>query len=304
MKIGQQILRIAYLAAFAPALAAASDNAPAFGFAADAGYQYDSNVNVAEIDTSTGQSDSALLLNAGVSASLPLTGKLDFKLSYDYGQTSYRQFAEFDLAIHHGQGALAFGIGSFDTALTLDSFAVRLGGEPFLDINLVSPSVARLFGESLYLWAAFTRADRQYAAAAERNAKNDEMRADAYLLFDGMQRFLSAGYTRNREDAFDAELDYAADRAMLAYGHRVDLGMLPLDLKARLQFEQRTYANVTEAIEVPRRDRRLRAGVSAAVPLSEHFVLKSEVEYATNHSNLAAARFDETVCSLTLAVAF
>jgi hypothetical protein len=304
MKIGQPILNLAWLAAFAPALAAAGDNTPEFGFAADAGYQYDSNVNVAEIDTSTGQSDSALLLNAGVNASLPLTGKLDFKLAYDYGQTSYRQFEEFDLAIHHGQGALAYGIAGFDTALTLDRYAVRLGGEPFLGINQVSPSVARLFGEKLYLRAAFTRADKQYAATAERNATNDEIRADAYILFDGMQRYLSLGYTRNTEDALDAELDYAADRAMLAYGHRVDLGTLPLDLKTRLQFEQRTYANVTEAIDVPRRDRRLRAGVSAAVPLSEHFVLKSEVEYAANHSNLATARYDEFVCSATLAVAF
>ncbi len=304
MKNQYRFLAIAWIAASLPALSGASENGLELGFDASAGYQFDSNVNVAEIDTSTGESDSAILLHAGVNGALPVTSKLAFNLVYDYSQTSYRQFSDFDIALHHAQATLNYGIAGLDTAVSLDRFAARLGRERFLDINQVSPSVAHLFGETVYLRAAFTRADKNYAEAVSRNAINDAVRADAYFLFDGMKHYLSLGYDTNREDALDAELDFKGTRSMLAYGHRIELGSLAVDLKARLQFETRDFANVTETIDERRRDKRLRAGFSALVPLSEYFVLSSEVEYANNRSNLATADFDETLYTISLMLDF
>lgn len=304
MKTQYQILTIAWLAAMLPGPSGAGETGAEFGFDASAGYQYDSNVNVAEIDTSTGESDSAILLSAGVNGSLPITSKLAFNFAYDYSQTSYRQFADFDVAIHHAQAALAYGIAGLDTGVSLDRYSARLGRERFLDITQVSPSVARLFGESLYLRAAYTRAEKGYAEAVNHDAVNDAVRADAYFLFDGMHRYLSLGYDANREDALDAELDYKGSRSMLAYGHRIELGSLAVDLKTRLQFENRDFANVTETIDERRRDQRMRAGFSALATLSEYFALTGEVDYARNRSNLATADFDETVYTISLALDF
>lgn len=60
-----------------------------------------------------------------------------------------------------------------------------------------------------------------------------------------------------------------------------------------LQFENRDYANISESIGAPRSDQRFRAGVNAAIPISQHFSLNGEVTRANHVSNLDAADFDE-----------
>jgi hypothetical protein len=166
MKMQNRILATALM--LLPALPVmAGEKGPDFGFKASAGYQYDSNVNVAELDTNTGEADSALLLNAGVDAALPLTKNLSFNVGYDYSQTSYQEFPAFDVAMHHGLAELAYDIAGFNTGLTFDRFDVRLDGDRFLEIDQVSPSVARLFGETFYLRGAFTRAGKRYANAGK-----------------------------------------------------------------------------------------------------------------------------------------
>ena len=287
-----------------PLLSIASDNSPDFDFDTSVGYQYDSNVNVAEIDANTGEADSALLLSAGLGAALPLSNSVSLRLGYDYSQTSYREFSDFDLSIHHGRAELAWRVAGFDTALSADRLAVALGGEAFMNIAQVSPSIARLFGNKFYVRSAYTRSRKDYAASTARNSRNDAVRADAYLLFDGMNRYLSAGFQSDSEDALDAEFDYRAKRLMLAYGHRVELGRMQVGLKARLQAENRDYAGVSEFIGGRRHDRRFRAGLSAAIPFSENVVLKADLEYADNTSNLDTANFDEAIYAVNLAVNF
>jgi hypothetical protein len=305
MKIQYPILATALMALLLPGLPAkAGEKGPDFGFNASAGYQYDSNVNVAELDTNTGEADGALLLSAGVNAALPLTKNLSFNVGYDYSQTSYREFPAFDVAMHHGLAEFAYDVAGFNTALTFDRFDVRLDGDRFLEIDQVSPSVARLFGESFYLRGAFTRAGKRYASANNRDADNDSVRADAYLLFDGMNRYLSFGYRVDSEDALDAELDFDGNRAMLAYGHRIELGSLSVETKTRVQYENRDYVNVTASIGERRHDQRLRAGFSAEIPVTEYFSIESDVEYADNRSNLVSAAFDEMVYGVKLALDF
>ena len=286
------------------ATAEAKERAPEFGFEAGAGYQYDSNVSLAEIDQNTGEADSALLLNAGVNASLPIAGKLAFNIGYDYAQTSYRQFSQFDLALHHGNAELALGVAGFDTSVTLDRFDARLDHGKFLDITQVSPAVGRLFGERFYLRGAYVHADKSYAESETRNALNEAIRADAYLLIDGMKRYLSFGYRVDAEDAIDDELDFDGNRAMLAYGHRIELGRVDLGVKATLQYENRDYLHVTESIGERRRDQRLRASLNTTVQLTEYFAITGSADYADNRSNLASAAFDEMVYTLGLNLEF
>jgi hypothetical protein len=277
---------------------------PEFDFSASAGYQYDSNVNLSEIDENTGEADNALLLAAGANAMLPISKILSFRLGYDYAQTSYREFTDYDTAIHHGMAELSLNLAGFDTAVTLDHFDARVDSEGFLDITQLTPSIARLFADSFYLRGAFTRADKSYATDAIRNARNDAYRADAYVLFDGMKRYLSIGYRIDSEDAVSGDLDYDGNRSMLAYGHRVELGSLELGLRGSVQLENRNYLNVTESIGSLRRDKRLRAGISAELQVSEHFGIDGEIEYSDNQSNLDSANFDENVYALNLTLEF
>ena len=286
-----------------PAVAAA-ESTPTFGFDAGVGYQYDSNVNIAQLDSNTGEADSALTYELGLDGDIPVTDKLSLNIGYGYTRTAYQEFSEFDLGLHQGTAQLGYRIGHFDTAIALRQFVVMLDNERFMDIRQVSPSVSRLFGESFYLRAAYTSAEKTYEENVERDAVNDAIGADAYFLLDGMKQYVAIGIEAASENARDAELDYDGTRLKATYGHQLQWLSRDLEFKARVQVENRDYANVTESIGAPRRDERFRASLSAGLPLSETFSLEGEAAYGDNASNLDSAAYDETVFSVNLTAAF
>lgn len=284
--------------------AAAGESKPTFGFDAGIGYQYDSNVNIAQLDTNTGEADTALTYELGLDGNIPITDKLTLNIGYGYTKTAYQDFSEFDLGLHQGSAQLGYRIGRFDTAIALRHFVVMLDNDRFMNIRQVSPSVSRLFGESFYLRAAYTNAEKTYEENFERDAVNDAIGADAYFLLDGMKRYVAIGIEAASENALDAELDYDGMRLKATYGHQVQWLSRELDFKARVQVEDRDYANVTETIAAPRHDERFRASLSAGLPLSETFSLEGEAAYADNASNLDSAAYDETVFSVNFTAAF
>lgn len=283
-------------------IAAAAD--PDFGFEASAGYEYDSNVNVAQTDTNTGEADTATLLRVAFDAKIPAGERVVFRGSYDFSRTAYEEFSAFDIDLHHAFAEAAVRLGGIDLSVNAERFEALLDGEQFLQIDQVTPAVSKLFGSRIYLRGAYTRADKQYDTSPERNAINDAFRADVYLLFDGMERYLSLAVVTSSEDAVEEALAYDGLRAQLTYGHRLGFGPLELDLKARLQTEQRDYLGVTEAIGTMRRDDRLRAGVSASIPLGPYFEITGDIERLDVASNLDTAAYDETRFGLKLAASF
>lgn len=298
--IPQKALPLLFASLTLSTVAIADDAKPGFDARAAVGYQYDSNVSLTELDTNTGQADNATLLALDLDASLPVAKSLDLKLGYGYTQTRHQEFSEFDTAMHRLQAEGIYRIGEFDTGLAIRHFGVRLDDHRFLDISQVSPNVARLFGKSLYVRAAYTDSEKTYADRPQRNASGDAVDLDVYLLLDGMRRFLSFGYTVNSEDATDAELDFDGSRARLAYGHKFDR----LQLKARLQYDERDYANVTESIDERRRDTKFRAGMNANFSLTEKFKIETNAQYVDTVSNLDSANFDEVIYDVSLVAEF
>ncbi|MGB5579549.1 MAG: surface lipoprotein assembly modifier [Woeseia sp.] len=294
-----QTIKAMFVATLLVCQADAADKAQ-FDFRAAAGYHYDSNVSVSELDTNTGEADNALLLDLGVDASLPVTDALSFKFGYGYAQTSYQDFSEFDTAIHRLQGDLLYRVGGFDTGLALRHFGARLDNDRFLDIRQVSPSVARLLGKKVYLRGAYTNSEKQYADREARDATNDALDLDVYLLLDGMQRYLSFSYRVDSEDAAADELDFDGNRARLSFGQRFD----KLELKARAQLEERDYSKLNEEIGAQRRDRKFRAGLNANYAISDMFSIEGEAQFSDTASNLASADFDEMTYSINLAAEF
>jgi hypothetical protein len=282
--------------------ARAEVDGPRLGVNASAGYRYDSNVDIATTDTNTGETDTALSLNLGIDGAIPLGDRLSLGLNYGYMSTAYATFSSFDLAIHHARAALRYEVAGFDSALSFDRFAARVDGGQFLDIRQASPSLARLIGQKLYLRGSFTRAEKDFAGNPGRDAFNDAIRGDAYILIDGMERYVGLAYRIASEDAKAAEFDYEGSEAKITYAHRLQVRHMKLDWKTYLQVEHRDYAGAPEPDTAPRRDDRLRAGMSAAIPVSERIALKGELEYGANHSSFAAADFDEVVLGISVAV--
>ncbi|MEQ8204793.1 MAG: surface lipoprotein assembly modifier [Woeseia sp.] len=271
-----------------------------FSVNAKAGYQYDSNVSIRELDENTGQADNALLLELGIDSRVPLSHSLSINAGYRYSQSAYQQFSEFDTALHQLHAEARYRIAGFDTGLALRHFAAGLDGDRFLDIRQVSPSVARLLGNKLYLRGAYTQASKTYADHESRNADNNASDVDAYFLLDGMRHYLAFGYRLEHEDAMNPELDFAGDRLKLGYGRQFE----QVHIKALLALENRDYRNVTESLGIARRDERLRASMEASLPVGQHFSFGLKAQYVEIDSNLESARVAETTYNASLSASF
>jgi hypothetical protein len=275
-----------------------------FAFEATAGVESDSNVGIVELDDTSGEADRATLLTAGAKLAIPVGKPLTLRVGYDYSDTSYQQFSEFDLGLHHAMAEVAFSNRHFDAALTADRYEGVLDGEQYLSFDQLSPSLAKLFGNRVYLRAAYITSSKDYDVLSTRNADGVAARLDTYLLLNGMDHFLSLGLQHGNEDAVDDQLDFDTLQATLAYGYKLRLPLMQLNLKAQVRYEQRDYANVTEAIEMRRGDTRLRTSLVAAIPFNDHVQLTGSIERTDNESNLESAVIEKMVYGMGLKLRF
>ena len=294
------ILCLAWCSGSAPAEERGVSTEVEFG----AEFNHDSNVGIADIDSSSGASDTAWTLDAGISSKIPLRDSLSLRLGYDYSDTAYSELSEFDLGLHHGVAELGFRIAGFAPALTVDRYVAYLDGDEYLAITQMTPNVSRLFGDALYLRAAYADAEKEFDVLSNRDADNESLRVDAYWLIDGMDRYIAVGLQAGREEAVDDELDYESVMSMLTVGQSLSVIRLPIEFKAQLKLENRDYQNVTESIQDLRRDERLRGSLSATLSLSEHFEIKGSVERLHTESNLDSADLDKTVIGLGISATF
>jgi hypothetical protein len=164
--------------------------------------------------------------------------------------------------------------------------------------------VAKLFGNRVYLRAAYITSSKDYDLLSTRNADGVAARFDTYLLLHGMDHFVSLGLQQGNEDAVDDQLDFETMQATLAYGYKLRLPLMQLNLKAQVRYEQRDYTNVTETIEARRDDTRLRTSLVAAIPFNDHVQLTGSIERTDNESNLESAVIEKMGYGIGLKLTF
>ena len=135
---------------------------------ATTGYEYDSNVSIDAIDSNTGESDSAWVIDLGIDATVPVSTHSKLLFGYAYNDTRYQDFPEFDLAIHHLYGGIGHSFRGFDGELAVNRFVARLDDAGFVDITYVPLSVSRLIGMRWYLRGSVAHTRKDYAELDER----------------------------------------------------------------------------------------------------------------------------------------
>ena len=262
------------------------------------GIEYDSNVAVLELDTSTDAGDRSLLFDFGVGYDKPDNGRFDLQAGYDFSQSLHDDFDSFDVRIHRGSGTLSYDLGRVDIGATLQHAIAELDGNKFLTLQQVSPYVSKLVGRRLFLRFAYAHTDKDFAGNATRSAQADALSADAYVFIDGLKYYVVFGYRRDDENARDAQFDYAGDMLRAQLAKRLMAGARELTLRASLRFENRDYDASTPSIGSPRRDDRRQLELSLDVPVGERTTAQVVYEHADNGSNLPSVDFAENVLSL------
>ena len=262
------------------------------------GLEYDSNVAVLELDTSTNAGDRSLLFDFGVGYDKPDDGRFDLQAGYDFSQSLHDDFDSFDVRIHRGSGTLSYDLGRVDLGATLQHAYAELDGNEFLTLQQVSPYVSKLVGRRLFLRFAYAHSDKDFAGNPTRSANAHALSADAYVFVDGLRTYFVFGYRIDDEDALDAQFDYAGAMLRAQLAKRLMAGDRELTLRTSLRFENRDYDAPTPSIGSPRRDDRRQLELSLDVPVGERTTAQVVYEHADNASNLPAVDFAEDVLAL------
>lgn len=273
-------------------------------FEAGAGITGDSNVGVPDLDQNTDQGDIALLLRGKTQLDIKPNDRLVLRGGYEFTQTSYQDFDAFDLQTHRGFAEAEYDFDLFKAGVLSNFVHARLDDEGYLDYTQVSPNVSRLFGDQLFLRAAYVRTEKDFKTSDGRDATGDAGRFDAFIFMNGTRQYISLGGELGEEDADADQFDFTSGTAKARYIQRFDL--LGREAKFRLgaEYEQRDYDSITPLIDVRREDRIASADSDLEIALHGPLAMDLGYEYRDRQSNLESADYDEHVGSVELKVSF
>ena len=285
---------------------AATAKSPDDGFSASAavGIAYQSQVAVLELDQSAGTGDLARQLELGLSWQRRHSGGARLSASYELWDSQHFDLPEFDLRSHALSLDLGTRLGQAEVGLLLNRADAALNGERYLGFSQASPYVSHMLGERLALRLAYAWTDRDFSSDPARDARLQALAADAFVLLDGMQRYLVLGLRLEEENAREREYGFEGYRLSLHSVHHLAMGTRELRLRAGLRHEGRRFAKPLLPIDSRRRDERYRLETRLELPLHGPFIASARYEYGDNRSTLPAADFSEHLVAISLQASF
>jgi hypothetical protein len=276
----------------------------ALSFEVGASLEYDSNVALLEVDSSSNVGDMVGSMNFGLGYELPNDGRFGFSAGYDFSQTLHEDLDAFDLRLHRASSTLSWDFDRVDFGVMLQHADAELDGQSFMQLTQVSPYLTKLAGSKLFLRFAYIDTDKDFTSNAQRAAAADAFTSDIYIFLDGLTTYLLLGARIDDEDATDDQFDYEAEKFRIQISHRFPLRSRVLTFRAGVRTESRDYSSVTPSIGAIRSDDRLELETSAELPLGERITASFDYTRANNASNLPSVDFDESVVSFGVAAAF
>lgn len=287
----------------APALAAGSDG-PRFDAEIAIGGEYDSNVSVDAVDTTTGSGDVAALLDVDLGFRTSVARETDWRVGYSFSQSLHQDFDDFDLQSHIVSSDLSHDFGAITVGGAYRYIDTRLGGDRFLEMNQLSPYFTAMLTKKVMLRGDYTYTDKEFVNRSDRDAKNRAGSLDLYYFINGSKTVLLAGYKYADENAQAAQFDYKAHNFRLRMTQKFALGSEDATLRLGWRYEKRDYSGITPSIAAKRDDRKHRLQAELEVPISKIFFVGAEYEYADYKSNLPSADYRQNVASLKVGARF
>lgn len=216
---------------------------------------------------------------------------------------------DFDLQLHTLSASVEREYGEIDTGLLYLYSRTFLGGDDFLDIHNITPSLGHAFSERWYLSLRYSYQAKDFIQGSNdgRDATNNSFTIDNFLFFQDGKGQLSLGYRIEGEntssDAFDylghffhARLKLPISAAALApYNPVFRLG---------LEYSTKDYSSVTSSIGTERSDDRTSFTVGVEADVVKGVTAKLEYEKIEVVTNLPSADYDENVITLKLVFSY
>jgi hypothetical protein len=264
------------------------------------GAEYDTNVSVDEVDVTSGEADSAWLVDFELGVNQPLGKHSDLNLNYDFSQATYERFSRVDRQTHILGADIGTDLGKANTGVSAYYINSRLDGEPFLEYLRLSPSLSGFLAKKWFARGAYVYSERTIEDRADRDATTHSGEADLYYFHRGLRSYFNVGYRYRDEDATAARFDFRSHGLKLRYIRRFDLFERQAKVELAWRFEARRYLSPTPSIGEDREDDRSRWKLDLEVPLTRRLALQTYASYGDYESNLPRADFTQTIVGARL----
>jgi hypothetical protein len=275
-----------------------------FGLELAAGYAWDDNVGLDEVERATGESDEVTSLEIQGSAEFSFDDRASVRISAGLVDDSYRQFSQVDrrteslgINLETQLGKATVGINWFDVSADLDD-------EAFLTYERLSPYVAGFLSKQWFIRGEYVYGEKTIARRPAREADSHSVSIDSYYFIQGLKRYAVLGYTFRVDNARANRYDYDSHALKLRYVHRESLVNLPLELELEGKFEDRQYKSPDPLIQTEREDTRLRFSAEIRLLITEYASVSVHLKNSDYDSNLPTASYSDLVVGTELRLAF
>ncbi|MCJ7420520.1 hypothetical protein [Sphingomicrobium astaxanthinifaciens] len=274
----------------APASALAQDD---FSLKLEAGAVYDSQLVVDEIDLEQADGDVAFRLGADLEYQPVDTDAFELEFGYDFGQSIYLDFDEFNLQSHVADVNASTRIAGARLGARYAFSHYRLGGDALFDMQSIAPSISGFVADGVFARAFYTYNDKDFSVLDGRDATGNQLGASVFKFFNNNAGFVSVSGRWEEEDAVDPAFDYdgfvvGADLKLPIAGGRdgphVQFG---------IDYRDRDYKAITPSIGEIRTEDRFRGEVELSVPVGAGLSAEIGYRYTNRSSNLPSADYTE-----------
>ncbi len=275
-----------------------------FGVELAAGYAWDDNVGLDELERATGDSDEVTSLEIQGSAEFSFDDRTSIRISAGLVDDSYQQFSQVDrrtesLGINFETqvGKATVGINWFDVSADLDS-------EAFLTYERLSPYLAGFLSKQWFIRGEYVYGEKTIARRPGREANSHSVSIDSYYFIQGLKRYAVLGYTFRVDNARANRYDYDSHAMKLRYVHRESLVNLPVELELEGKLEDRQYKSPDPFIQTEREDTRLRFSAEVRLLFTEYASVSLYIKNSDYDSNLPTASYSDLVVGTELRMSF
>jgi hypothetical protein len=270
-------------------------------FEAAAGLEYDSNVDIIDLETQTALGDFAGIFDFTAEYETKIGRRSELGFGYEFEEELRFDLTDFSSQMHVGTIDYSRKIGDLTVGAGYRLSHYRLGGDGFLRINRIRPFAAiRAFGGKAMFRASYFFKDKRFIERPDRSAEVHAVGADAFYYLNGRKTYVIAGYRFETEDAEAAQFDLESHHVSVRFLQRIPIKRRSARLQIGWRYENRDYKTVTPSIGVVRDDSRNRVNASLEVPFGERFFAEADFRRDFFDSNLPSADFEQSVTSLRL----
>lgn len=274
-------------------LAPAAEAKKPYSLELTAGAEYDSHLTVEELDIESSVGDIAAIFRLDADYKPVRSRAGELRVGYSFDQSLYAERDEFDTQTHRLSAGGSARIGRARLATDYSFYHIRLGGDPLLNMHVISPSLSGFVGDKLFARAYYSYFDKDFQRFENRDANTHQAGFTVNRYFNRSRSFVSIGARYDNEDAVDPALDY---EGLLLTANL----QLPLELAARrgkvnfgYSYRDRDYDNVTPSIGERRRENRSVFRVRSELPIVNKLSLQADYGYTDRNSNFPSADYNE-----------